>query len=58
MKIKLSDLAKEIRECADAFETADNFSNLDLAICYINSLMQKINGIRAIDFDTKEIKIK
>ena len=58
MKIKLSDLANEIRECADAFETADNFSNLDLAICYMNSLVKKINGIRAIDFDTKEAKVK
>jgi hypothetical protein len=58
MKAKLSDLADELVKAAYAFTTSNSFSEFGLALCYIKSVAKKIDNIRAVDFDTREVKIK
>lgn len=58
MKTKLSDLATDFMNVAKLLNDVNSFAELDLAICYIKSLYNKMDNIRAVDFDTREVKIK
>lgn len=58
MKTKLSDLATDFMNVAKLLNDVNSFAELDLVICYVKSLHNKIDHIRAVDFDTREVKIK
>lgn len=58
MKYSLQDLAGDIRTAADIVENPDTVCSLDYAVSLLRSVTVKLEGVRMVDLDRREVRVK